>query len=70
MANKFGPTRGELKFRVVFSICGLLFMGLVLGLRGWPAGPAAIEILIFGVLFFGGSLIWSVRALMQDRPDR
>ncbi len=40
MANPYGPTRGELKFRAAVSVVGLAFLGLAIALRGLPEGPA------------------------------
>lgn len=70
MANKFGPTRGEIKFRLYFSVCALLFMGAGLVFRGLPLGPAGFEVILFGTLFFGGTLVWGIVALRKKDNDR
>ena len=68
--KRFGPTRSELRFRLIFSLCGLAFMGGALIYRGLPQGPASAEILVFGILFFGGTTLWTVRRLLRkDYPD-
>lgn len=62
--QRFGPTRGELKFRLVFSIAGLSLMVFALTHRGLPSGPGIFEIVGMAGLFFGGTAIWSLRRLM------
>ena len=60
----FGPTRGELKFRLIASLAGLAF--LVGGfLRTGIFGIASLEIVIIGGAFFGGSAIWSAWTLWK-----
>ena len=67
--RKFGPTRGELKFRLVASILGLCFLAGALFYRGIPSGPAFVEVGLFGGAFFGGSAVWSARRLIRrDHP--
>ncbi len=39
MSRKFGPTRGELKFRAVVSVLGLGLMVFAMWYRGIPSGP-------------------------------
>ncbi len=66
---KYGPTRGELIFRLAFSLAGLAFLGLAIGLRGLPQGPAFVEIGLIAGGFFGGTAIWSARKLVRkDHP--
>lgn len=62
--NRFGPTRGELKFRLVFSLAGLAF--LIGGFaRTGIFGIASLEIVIIGAAFFGGSTVWSAWQLWK-----
>lgn len=63
--NKYGPTRGELQFRIVVSILGLCLMGFALWYRGVPDGPALVEVVGLASVFFGGTLILSVRRLIK-----
>jgi hypothetical protein len=63
--NKYGPTRAELKFRIVVSILGLAFMGFAVWYRGVPDGPALVEVVGLAGVFFGGTLILSLRRLIQ-----
>ena len=65
--NKYGPTRAELKFRIVVSIFGLGFMLFAIWYRGIPDGPALVEVVGLASVFFGGPLILSVRRLIQMR---
>lgn len=62
--RKFGPTRGELIFRLVVSCLGLAFLLVAVAITGIPTGPAFGE--LFGVagLFLGGTIIWSARRLI------
>lgn len=70
MANKYGPTRGELWFRIWFSLVGVALMIGIVIVKGVPEGPAAIETFGIGTLFFGGSLVWNLRKLIRkDYPD-
>ena len=65
MDNKFGPTRGEVWFRLVFSLFGLAMMGFALWYRGIPEGPALVEVVGLASVFFGGTVIWAIRRLMR-----
>jgi hypothetical protein len=69
MANKYGPTRGELWFRLCTGLLGLLFLTAAITWRGIPSGPALVEVLGFGGLFFGGTVIWSAWKLWTQRAD-
>lgn len=64
--NKYGPTRGELKFRIMVSILGLGLMGFAVWYRGIPHGPALVEVVGLASVFFGGTLIFSVRQLLKS----
>lgn len=64
--SHFGPTRGELKFRLVFSLIGLAGMIFAVAYRG-ISGIAAFEIVGIAGVFFGGSAIWSGWQLWKSR---
>jgi hypothetical protein len=69
MSRKFGPTRGELIFRSVFSVFGLAFMGVAIWLRGVPEGPGLVEVVGVAVALFGGTLCLSIwRLIKRDHP--
>ena len=69
MASKFGPGRGELQFRAVVSVLGLLLLGAALWLRGMPEGPGLVEVVGVAGLFFGGSLgVSVVKLVRRDYP--
>jgi len=73
MAGKYGPTRGELQFRAVFSVLGLMAIGVLVAVRGVPKGPGLVEVFGIALLFFGGSLVhalWRLRASAARDPDR
>ena len=63
--SRFGPSRGELKFRLVVSLGGLALMAVALFWRGLPTGPALVEVVGMAGLFFGGTAIWSARQLWK-----
>jgi len=59
MASKFGPSRGEVWFWLVFSVLGLAMMGFALWYRGIPEGPALFEGVGLAGAFFGGTAVWT-----------
>jgi hypothetical protein len=61
------PPRGELWFRLAFSLVGLFLMAVALGGHGIPEGPAIVEVVGLAGLFFGGSALWSARRLWRRR---
>ncbi|WP_434615355.1 hypothetical protein [Tabrizicola sp. M-4] len=63
--NKFGPTRGEHLFRLVFSLFGLGCIGVLFAVHGVPRGPGLVEVVGIAGAFFGGSAVWSARALLR-----
>ena len=63
--SKFGPTRGELKFRLAFSLAGLALMVFAVVYRG-VGGIAWIEVVGISTVFFGGTAIWSAWKLLQN----
>lgn len=69
MSPKFGPTRGEHLFRLIASLLGLAFMtGAALYLRATSSAHLG-ELLVFGLLFFGGTAVWSGWKLWtRDHP--
>ncbi len=65
MANKYGPTRADLTFRLWFSVAGLALLVFVLVYRGIPTTPGGWEAVLIGALFFGGSFAWVLRKLLR-----
>ncbi|WP_299954285.1 hypothetical protein [uncultured Roseobacter sp.] len=63
--NRFAPTRKELTFRLCVSIAGLLLLGAALVYRGMPQGPAMFEIVGIAGVFFGGTLLWTLKKLIK-----
>ncbi len=61
---KYGPTRGELKLRLAFSVFGLGMMAVALMTRGF-GGIAAVEIVLIAGSFFGGTACWSAWQLVR-----
>jgi hypothetical protein len=67
--SKYGPTRGELWFRLGAGVVGLGLVGVMVALRGLPEGPGMVEVLGLPILFFGGTVIWAARRLLRrDHP--
>ncbi len=66
----FGPTRGELWFRVVVSLAGLGLVAVMLAVRGIPTGPGLVEALGIPLLLFGGTALSAGRKLFRrDHPE-
>lgn len=63
--DKFGPSRGELKFRLCMGlfICGLLVAAFFE--TGFPKGLVGIELFVFAGAFGVGSVIWSLWKLRK-----
>ncbi|MFK7877373.1 MAG: hypothetical protein AB8B71_16625 [Paracoccaceae bacterium] len=65
--SKYGPTRADLKFRLLFSIFGLALMVFALIYRGWPSSAGGWEAIGLAALFFGGTFVWTVKKLRHTR---
>jgi hypothetical protein len=63
--SKYGPTRGELWFRLCAGLFGLAGLGVMVALRGLPEGPGLVEVLGLPLLFFGGTVVWAARRLVR-----
>lgn len=63
--RKFGPTRGEHLFRLIFSLAGLAFIGVLFAVHGIPRGPGLVEVVGIVGTFFGGTAFFSARALLR-----
>jgi hypothetical protein len=61
---KYGPSRGELIFRLVFSLAGLGLL-LVALMTQEIDGLAWLEVGLFAGLFLGGSAVWSAWKLIK-----
>jgi Flp pilus assembly protein protease CpaA len=62
--SKFGPTRGEVKFRLAISLAGLALLIGAYAFNG-IGGIASLEIAIIGTAFFGGSALWCILRLRR-----
>ena len=68
--RRYGPSRGDLMFRTCFAAAGLALTLAAVLFRGLPQGPGGWEAIIIAIVFFGGTLIWSLRRLLRgDHPD-
>lgn len=63
--SKYGPTRGEHLFRLVFSIFGLGCIGVLFAVQGVPKGPGLFEVVGIVGLFFAVTAVLSARALIR-----
>jgi xanthosine utilization system XapX-like protein len=66
---KYGPGRGELKFRLAVSLAGLGLTGAALLASDSLSAPAIVEVLGIAGLFFGGTALWAARRLMTREPE-
>ena len=55
---RYGPTRGDLWFRLLASLAGLGFLGGAVAFRG-IVGMAGAEIIVLSGIFFGGTAVWA-----------
>ena len=60
-----GPDLKEHRIRLAISLGGLALLALALVLRWGQWGPATVEAIALGGVFFGGSAIWSWRVLRK-----
>jgi len=67
MSGRFGPTRGELRFRLAASLAGLAFMVGALTWHEGAMGHAMSEVFVIATLFFGGSAAHSAWHLWRGR---
>lgn len=63
-----GPGLGELRLRLVASLLGLAAV-VGVGLARGMQGAATVEVLAIAGLFFGGTALWSARALSRRKDD-
>lgn len=68
--HHFGPSKSELKFRMWFSLAGLVMLVGALVFRGLPMGPAMFEVVAIAGAFFGGSFFWTWRKLRRLKNGR
>lgn len=62
-----GPTRNELWFRLIFSLCGLALLVVTVMVRGISNSAALVEVVGIAGAFFGGTAIWSALKLARQR---
>lgn len=65
MSKKYGPSRGELLFRLALSVVGLSGVAAALIYRGLPSGPGGWEAIGISTVFFGGTTAWSLWKLIR-----
>jgi hypothetical protein len=62
---KFGPTRSDLRFRLVLSAAGLALLAGALAYRGLPVSAGGWEAVLIAGAFFGGTFAWTLRRLAR-----
>lgn len=60
-----GPTRNELCFRLIFSLFGLVLLGITIAVRGIANSAALVEVIGIAGAFFGGTAIWTIMKLRR-----
>ncbi len=60
-----GPTRNELWFRLIFSLFGLVLLGITIAVRGIANSAALVEVIGIAGAFFGGTAIWTIMKLRR-----
>ena len=60
-----GPTRNELWFRLIFSLVGLVLLGITIAVRGIANSAALVEVIGIAGAFFGGTAIWTIMKLRR-----
>lgn len=63
--NNYGPSKSDLKFRLLFSLCGLGVLLACVAYRGMPKGPSMYETIGVAVLFFGITAAWTALKLLK-----
>lgn len=63
--SKYGPSKKELQFRLIVSVVGLALLAAALTYRGMPQGVAVFETIGIAGVFFGGSLVWTLKKLLR-----
>lgn len=64
-----GPERGELRLRLGISLAGLVAVLGAMAVKGVD-GASGVEVFAILGLFFGGTAVWSARALARhDREE-
>ena len=64
--TKFAPPRQELIFRLVLSILALALLVFALSQRS-VSSAAGVEIVAAAVLFFGGTIGWTLWQLFKSK---
>ncbi|SLN16423.1 hypothetical protein ROJ8625_00549 [Roseivivax jejudonensis] len=62
-----GPSRGELVFRLAFSLGGLALVAAVVAVRGVANSAALVEVIGIAGVFFGATALWSAWRLWTHR---
>jgi hypothetical protein len=66
---KYGPSKKEYLWRILASVLGFAFMLFAVSYRGL-SGMAWIEVFGISVVFFGGTIGWSLWKLITWDKDR
>ncbi|MEM6577424.1 MAG: hypothetical protein AAF678_02950 [Pseudomonadota bacterium] len=71
--NKYGPSRGELRFRLIVGLLGVtLTLGAAVYIKS-TSGAHLGELLVVGLGFFGGTAVhagWTLHKADHPPPDQ
>ncbi len=65
----FGPTRGDMKFRLTVSITGLVLLVVAVALRGLPSETQYAQLVALAMVFLIASAWISARGLGRLKDD-
>lgn len=63
--RRYGPTRAEHRFRLIASLAALLLFAIAAFVKGIAVNIVTVELAVITLAFFGGSALWSARALLK-----
>ena len=63
--NNYGPSKSDLKFRLLFSLCGLTFLLGSIAYRGMPHSASMHEVIGIAAVFFGVTAVWTALKLAK-----
>ena len=63
--NHFGPTRGEILFRLTVSLLALVMLAVAVSLRGIPGDTTIAQALGLAAIFLASSTYWNLRAMRR-----
>ena len=65
----FGPSRGEMKFRLTISLTGLILVVIAVAMRGLPGEAVNAQLGALAVVFLIGSAWNSARGMQRMKDE-